>query len=142
MSISVSAFSGALTSLQSLLKQGSSAASGGADGTDPLSKLLDSLSGPNSPADQIGAAANSAATKAGQICSHFSNDMMNSLTSMQANAASGSESPAPSADAGSTDSASTGNAADIQIDADQFAQWIETQAQALLPAATSLLALV
>jgi len=192
MSMSVGAFSGALSSLQSLLKQGSDAVNGAADGTDPISTLLNSLAKPNGVADQAGAAVQAAAKTAGATCSRFSADTMSSLLSVQGQQASGgasggsgaasgdadaADSADPSTDAdgattvtttnadgsttttttyadgfqlaatvpaaptsGSSDGGTANNSATHQ--ADQFAQWLETQAQTLLPAAGALLALV
>jgi hypothetical protein len=191
MSMSVSALSGALSSLQSLLQQDPATAGGAADGTDPISMLLKSLSGSDNPASQVGAAAESTAKAAGAGCGRFSADTLSSLISMQGQQASGAaaggsgvasadaDSAASSTDTGGVTTVTTtnadgsttttttyadgfelaatipaapssstfgggtsGNASNPQASAEQFAQWLETQAQALLPAAGSLLALI
>ena len=95
MSMSVGASSNALSYLQSLLAQGTAGANDAAGASDPLSALLQTLSG--ATADSSAIAAAPAGGTAGTGCSSFDSGTMAALISLQGQSASGvtAQSPSP-----------------------------------------------
>jgi hypothetical protein len=139
MSMSVGAVAGGLSRLHAKQHPDPAAAAGAAGGagaSDPLAALLDSLTGTDQPLRQAGAALDSAVKSAETSFSRFSSDTMNSLLSVQ------SQNGVGSTNSTSTDNSAETGVASAEGSAEQFAQWIESQAQTLLPAAGALLALV
>ena len=82
MSMSVGASSNALSYLQSLLQQGKSGA-GGSTASDPLSMLLQTLTGDNSAAGQTSTATASSGTATGASSAPFGSDTFAALLSAQ-----------------------------------------------------------
>jgi type IV secretory pathway VirB2 component (pilin) len=95
MSMSVGASSNALSYLQSLLAQGAAGANDAAGASDPLSALLQTLSGTTADSSAIVAAP--AGGTAGTGCSSFDSGTMAALISLQDQSASGvtAQSPSP-----------------------------------------------
>ena len=95
MSMSVGASSNALSYLQSLLAQGTAGANDAAGASDPLSTLLQTLSG--ATADPSATAAAPAGGTAATGCSSFDSGTMAALISLQGQSASGvtAQSPSP-----------------------------------------------
>lgn len=91
MSMSVGASSGALSYLQQLLAQGAAGASTAASGADPLSLLLQSISGPSASAGQTGSATAAAGPAASSACPPFGADTMAALISLQGQPSDGGE---------------------------------------------------
>jgi hypothetical protein len=84
--MSVGASSNALSYLQQLLQQGTAGASNAAGAPDPLSELLQTLSGSSTSTDPLTAPSASTSTAAGSSCSScaaFGSGMMATLISMQ-----------------------------------------------------------
>jgi hypothetical protein len=99
MSMSVGASSNALSYLQSLLGQDTSGA-GGTTGADPLSALLQSLTGTSPDASQTsGQTTNQSASQTGASAGYspFGSDTMAALISLQGEGASGVTAQSPSA---------------------------------------------
>lgn len=96
MSMSVGASSSsALSYLQQLLQQGTAGATNAASGSDPLSMLMQEISGDNSSSGQTSPAASSTAAS-GSSVPPFGQDMMSqliSLQSQQTGSSSGTQSP-------------------------------------------------
>jgi hypothetical protein len=87
MSMSVGASSDALSYLQSLLAQGTAGANDAAGASDPLSTLLQTLSG--ATADPSATAAAPAGGTAATGCSWFGSGTMAALLSLQASRQAG-----------------------------------------------------
>ena len=97
MSMSVGASSNALTYLQQLLQQGTAGASAAASAADPLSELLQSLSGTGTiPAPTTATAASSAAGSGTATSPAFGSDTMAALISLQGQSASSLIAQSPS----------------------------------------------
>jgi hypothetical protein len=94
MSMSVGASSNALSYLQSLLAQGTAGANDAAGASDPLSTLLQTLSG--ATADPSATAAAPTGGTAGTGCSSFDPGTMAALISLQGQSASGVTAQSPS----------------------------------------------
>jgi len=92
MSMSVGASSNALSYLQSLLAQATSGAGIATSTSDPLSELMQSLSGPSTATDP----STSGTAAAGQSCSPFGSNTMAALISLQGESASGVTAQSPS----------------------------------------------
>jgi hypothetical protein len=94
MSMTVGASSNALSYLQSLLAQGTAGVNDAAGASDPLSTLLQTLSGATS--DPSATAAAPAGGTAGTGCSSFDSGTMAALISLQDQSASGVTAQSPS----------------------------------------------
>jgi hypothetical protein len=95
MSMSVGASSNALSYLQQLLQQGTAGASSAASASDPLSVLMQSISGPSSGTDP--AASTTAATgTGGSAVPPFGTSTMAALISLQGQSASALTAQSPS----------------------------------------------
>ena len=94
MSMSVGASSNALSYLQLLLQQGAAGVTDPASASDPLSTLLQSLSGPGAATDPSTSAA--ASTTASSGCSSFDAGTMAALISLQGQSATGISAQSPS----------------------------------------------
>jgi hypothetical protein len=92
MSMSVGASSNALSYLQSLLTQGT----GAANTADPLSELLQTLSGSGATTDQTNSAASSTTGTASSACPPFGASTMAALISLQGQSATGVTAQSPS----------------------------------------------
>ncbi len=93
MSMSVGASSNALSYLQSLLAQGTA---GAPNTADPLSELLQTLSGSGVATDQTNSAASSTTGTANSACPPFGAGTMAALISLQGQSASGVTAQSPS----------------------------------------------
>jgi hypothetical protein len=96
MSMSVGASSNALSYLQQLLQQGAAGVTDPANASDPLSALLQSLSGPGATPDPSTTSAVSAGTAPGSGCSSFDTGTMAALISLQGQSATGIGAQSPS----------------------------------------------
>ena len=96
MSMSVGASSNALSYLQQLLQQGAAGVTDAASASDPLSALLQSLSGSGATPDPSATSAASAATAPGSGCSSFDTGTMAALISLQGQSATGIGAQSPS----------------------------------------------
>jgi hypothetical protein len=95
MSMSVGASSSsALSYLQQLLQQGTAGASNAASGSDPLSMLMQEISGDGSSTGQTSTAAAST-TASGSSAPPFGQDMMSQLISLQSQQTGSSGTPSP-----------------------------------------------
>ena len=95
MSMSVGASSNALSYLQQLLQQGTSGASSAASATDPLSILMQSISGASAATDQA-SSTNAAAGACSSAVPPFGTSTMAALISLQGQSASGLTAQSPS----------------------------------------------
>lgn len=96
MSMSVGASSNALSYLQQLLQQGSAGVTDPASASDPLSALLQSLSGSGATPDPSATSAASTGAAPGSGCSSFDAGTMAALISLQGQSATGISAQSPS----------------------------------------------
>ncbi len=96
MSISVGTSSNALSYLQQLLQQGTAGASGAANATDPLSILLQSISGSSTAANQTSSATGSTNSTTSSSSPPFGSDTMAALISLQGQSANSLVAQSPS----------------------------------------------
>src|ERR1700690_2561426 len=96
MSISVGASSNALSYLQSLLQQGTAGASGAASTSDPLSMLMQSLSGSSGTTDTLTSPSASASGTGSSAFPPFGAGTMAALLSLQGQSTTGVTAQSPS----------------------------------------------